>query len=211
MVNLAKAILVAMNEIGYLQKDKQVGEGSNAYKGLSDQKATQGIRDALMKAGIVALNTKCRPTKNCKVQYFETINKYNKPVLQINVFTEVKMTYTLIHAESGESMTVQALGHGTDNGDKAAGKAMTFARKNSLLNALLISSGNDPEEVHSDDLPTPPTPPPPTFEEDLAVFGKASRLAKWYAEQAKTECPEMLTAEEADRVARELYKKHYKI
>ena len=157
MVNLAKALLVAMQEIGYLQKDKQVGEGKSAYKALSDNKATQGIREALIKAGIVALPTRIVLTDKCAVTNWQEQNQYGNASTKTHVFTEVLMTYTLIHAESGESAEIQAIGHGIDNGDKSAGKAMTYAKKNALLNALLISSGLDPDDTHSDDLPMPPT------------------------------------------------------
>lgn len=158
MKNLASAILVAMQTIGYLQKDKTVGSGNSSYKGLSDQKATQGIREALMGAGIIALPTVVEPTANCKVSHFEAVDSYGKSTMKLAVFTEVRITYTLIHAESGESATIQAIGQGVDNGDKAAGKAMTYAKKNALLNALLISSGLDADDIHSDDLPTLPPP-----------------------------------------------------
>ena len=112
MSKIAKAILVAMGEIGYLQKDKTVGSGGSAYKGLSDNKATQAIRDALIKAGIVAIPTRVRPTPSCKTTHYEGIDSYGKHAMKLAVFTEVLVTYTLIHAESGESVTVQAIGHG---------------------------------------------------------------------------------------------------
>ena len=91
--------------------------------------------------------------------HFEGVDKYKNTVMKVAVFTEVLMTYKLIHTESGEFETIQAIGQGVDNGDKAAGKSMTYAKKNALLNALLISSGLDADDTHSDDLPTQPVAP----------------------------------------------------
>lgn len=206
MKELAKALLVAMQEIGYLQKDKQVGEGKSAYKALSDNKATQAIRAALIKGGIVALPTDILLTDKCQVLNWQETNQYGNASTKTYVFTEVLMTFTLIHAESGESISVKSLGHGIDSGDKSAGKAMTYAKKNALLNALLVSSGLDADDTHSDDLPTPP----PTYEKELTrLGGKHSHVAKVYAEALGVELPKLESAEQAEKVARELFAKHY--
>lgn len=156
MKEIAKAMLVAMSEIGYLQKDKDVGSGKSSYKGLTDQKATQACRSALMKAGIVAVPVDVQ--EETKLDTWLGTSNSGYETMKVHVFTKVKMTYMLIHAESGESVTVQAIGHGIDSGDKGAGKAMTYAKKNALLNSLLISTGLDADDTHSDDLPTPPPP-----------------------------------------------------
>ena len=164
MKNLATALLKVMGEIAHLQSDKQVGVGNSAYKGLSDQKATGTIRKALIKYGVIALQSQIEEettTENWLEQ-----SEYNGKITQkakIQVFTRVKCTITLVHAESGESATIQAIGHGIDNGDKAAGKAMTYAKKNALLNSLLISTGLDADDVHSDDLPVRQESAPPTL------------------------------------------------
>ena len=156
MKEIAKALLVAMNEIGYLQKDKHVGTATSGYKGLTDQKATQACRSALMKAGIVAIPVDVQ--EETKLDTWLGTSNSGYETMKVHVFTKVKMTYMLIHTESGESVTVQAIGHGIDSGDKGAGKAMTYAKKNALLNSLLISTGLDADDTHSDDLPTPPPP-----------------------------------------------------
>ena len=159
MKNLAQALLKVMGEISHLQTDKQVGTGGSSYKGLSDQKATGTIRKALIKYGIIALQSQVleeTTTENWLEQ-----NEYNGRITQkakIHVFTRVRSTITLIHAESGESTQIQAVGHGIDSGDKAAGKAMTYAKKNALLNSLLISTGLDADDIHSDDLPAKEVP-----------------------------------------------------
>ena len=157
MKGLATALLGAMGEISYLQKDKAVGTGRNSYKALSDESATKGIRNALMKHNIVVLQSSI--DEQTEAERWQEESNYNGTVsykAKIHVFTRVKTTFTIIHAPSGESMQVQAIGHGIDSGDKAAGKAMTYAKKNALLNCLLISTGLDADNTHSDDLPQPP-------------------------------------------------------
>ena len=161
MKNLATALLAVMAEISHLQSDKTVGTGNSSYKGISDQKATGTIRKALIKHGIVALQSNIEEVTTTE-NWLEQ-SEYNGKITQkakIQVLTRVKATITLIHADSGETATIQAIGHGIDNGDKAAGKAMTYAKKNALLNSLLISTGLDADDIHSDDLPSAVKPAP---------------------------------------------------
>lgn len=47
--------------------------------------------------------------------------------------------------DTGETITISSMGEGVDNGDKATGKAMTFAYKTALSQLLAISSEADPD------------------------------------------------------------------
>jgi hypothetical protein len=69
---------------------------------------------------------------------------------QTNLAT-VRVTMTLVHAPSGERLTVSALGQGADPGDKAVAKAQTMAIKYAWMLALNISTGDDPEADESTD------------------------------------------------------------
>lgn len=62
-------------------------------------------------------------------------------------FAVVTMSYTFVDGESGETLTVEAVGAGTDQpGDKAFYKAQTGAKKYALTQAFLIATGDDPED-----------------------------------------------------------------
>jgi len=58
--------------------------------------------------------------------------------------TTVAVDYTLIHVESGQSMTSRFYGTGMDPSDKATTKAYTYARKAMFLQVMGISS-EDPD------------------------------------------------------------------
>lgn len=47
--------------------------------------------------------------------------------------------------DTGETITISSMGEGVDSGDKATGKAMTFAYKTALSQLLAISSEADPD------------------------------------------------------------------
>ncbi|NLL64171.1 MAG: single-stranded DNA-binding protein, partial [Ruminococcaceae bacterium] len=64
----------------------------------------------------------------------------------------ISVTYHVIDADSGEFLEVQTLGEGMDNGDKTAYKAMTGAFKYAQRQAFMIPTGDDPDQVSSDEL-----------------------------------------------------------
>ena len=72
-----------------------------------------------------------------------------------SILTEVVTKYLLIHT-SGETLEVSGYWQGVDTQDKWAGKATTYALKNTLLNMFLVPTWVDTDDTHSDDLPTPP-------------------------------------------------------
>lgn len=57
----------------------------------------------------------------------------------------IMLRTTVIHAESGESLSVTVLGEGQDRGDKAFYKADTGARKYALANLFNLATDDDPE------------------------------------------------------------------
>jgi hypothetical protein len=79
---------------------------------------------------------------------------------------EVLATLTFYDADSGESISVQGLGCGTDSGDKAPMKAVTAAEKYAYISAFTLAMGEDPEQDAEHDgqataqrnAPTPPSP-----------------------------------------------------
>lgn len=57
----------------------------------------------------------------------------------------IMLRTTVIHAESGEQISVTVLGEGQDRGDKAFYKADTGARKYALANLFNLATDDDPE------------------------------------------------------------------
>ena len=70
------------------------------------------------------------------------------------LFTEVETKYILLHT-SWESIELAWYGQGVDTQDKWAGKATTYALKNTLLNMFLIPTWVDTDNTHSDDWEVP--------------------------------------------------------
>lgn len=65
-------------------------------------------------------------------------------------FMRVKTTYRFINVnKADEFIDVIAYGDGIDTGDKAPGKAVTYADKYALMKAYKISTGDDPDKEAS--------------------------------------------------------------
>lgn len=158
MTNLIKAVLKAMSEIENVEKNLEVGTGQSSYKGVADKDVRTQMRKVLIDNGLIILPIEIDP--KVTVMEWEEDNTWNGVTTKkhkTQIFTQVVTKYNLMHS-SGESMVITGYGHGVDSQDKSAGKATTYALKNTLLNALLVPTGDidDTDNTHSNDLPKVP-------------------------------------------------------
>jgi len=157
MKNLIAAVLKVMAEVKNIEKSMTVGTGNASYKGVSDKDVKLKIGEAMQSNGLTLFPTKVTPT--IRVDRWEEMDSYSKAMkTKQSVFTEVVTEYLLAH-ESGETMTISGYGHGIDSQDKGAGKATTYALKNTLLDLFLITKGEDfdTDATHSNDMAVPKT------------------------------------------------------
>jgi hypothetical protein len=158
MKNLTEAILKVMSEVKNIDKNLNVGTGSSSYRGVADKDVKQIIGQAMQEAGLVILPIGVEPkTTVSEWEAEETWSGKTQVKHKTQVLTEVTTRYILMHA-SGESVELSGYGHGVDSQDKSAGKATTYALKNTLLYTFLVPTGaiDDTDNTHSDDLPQRP-------------------------------------------------------
>ncbi len=153
---LVRAMLAVMNDVKGIDKSLTVGSGNFSYKGVSDKDVKVIIGGAMQKHGLVLLPIDVDANNTLDV-WDETNGQYSKR--KRSTFTEVKTKYLLMHT-SGESKEVCGYGQGIDAGDKAAGKATTYALKYTLLYLFLTPTGaiEDTDAVHSENIPVAPAP-----------------------------------------------------
>lgn len=158
MKQITEAMLNVMKAISNIEKNKVVGEGRNAYKGVEDKDVKVAIRTAMMENGLIIIPISIEPT--IKVDRWEEVYQGQAKTKQ-SVLTEVRTKYRIIHI-SGESLDIEGYGHGQDSQDKSAGKATTYALKYALLYTFLIPTGDidDADATHSQQIATPSAPAP---------------------------------------------------
>lgn len=127
--NVYQRINAVMSECDYLQK-KQAQQG----KGIKYDEVMAMIRDLLIKHGLVMV---VRQTEMADVRGFDNNQqrvyqgRYEMDIVNIDN-PEEKVTHT-------------AYAHGMDGGDKAPGKAHTYAVKIMLVKGFGIETGEDEE------------------------------------------------------------------
>jgi hypothetical protein len=137
-MTLAAKLVEVAQECAYVQKDAR--NDFHKYRYVSAATILEKVNDALTKRKIA------------QTVVPEIVSVVEKVVT-------VRVTITLIDAESAETLTTVGLGSGTDTGDKAVMKAETAAIKYCWMLALNISTGDDPEADATTDAPTPPPKP----------------------------------------------------
>jgi hypothetical protein len=148
---LEKLIEVAL-DVPYMSKAGK--NEAQDYKYVSEAQVTAQLRDLLLKRGVLFY-------PNHRLAGNLIVNEKGRIVTTI----ESLWTFT----DGTDTIVVQTIGQGADNGDKGAFKAMTGSKKYALLQALLIATGEDPEEGRSDEKE-------PTV--DFATAGQKAQLAE---------------------------------
>lgn len=131
--NIFQRINAVMNDVKYVKKDAKV----ETYKAVTHDQVISVARESLVKHGIVI--------------YPEQISA-SMPIMR-DVAAGVKM-----HLYSGEyninfvnidkpedRIAVKINAHANDNGDKAPGKAVTYATKAAILKVLCLETGENDE------------------------------------------------------------------
>jgi len=145
---IGMAIIKAMKALrGGIQKNSEVGSGNYAYKGVADKDVKYVIGRAMEDADLSISPIQIDATN--KVENWMDGNR-----MKSQVFCEVKTKYLLVHGPSGQNITIEGYGHGIDSGDKAAGKATTYAMKMALLYTFMVPTGDidDTDGTHSEDM-----------------------------------------------------------
>lgn len=122
-----------MADIKYLAKDGKVSFGTTNYKVLSEAKVTQVVKEKLVELGLVIFPIK-------------------QDITRTGNLTTVNTQYKIVDVESGDSEILASSGEGADTQDKGAGKAMTYCYKYMLLRTFAIPSGEDPDQISSEEL-----------------------------------------------------------
>lgn len=133
-MNIYQRINEVRKAIGYIQKDKAVSTGGGSYKAVTHDAVTGLVRQHLVDKGVVIVPTMVESKFNereegAKQRLYEAT--YN--VQFINMDQPEEMVSVMIQA------------HALDNGDKAPGKAISYATKYAILKLFNLETGEDEE------------------------------------------------------------------
>ena len=143
MSNIVQLINKVREEVHGIQKDTFVSTGkSGGYNAVSHDDVIKKLRASLVKHGIVFFVNDI----DYQFQTVEVTNKYGNKLKSI-ITAKVKVLY-VNEADPSDYIQTCSIGQGEDHGDKAAGKALSYAVKYSHLKTFALVTGlNDEERI----------------------------------------------------------------
>lgn len=139
-LNIYQRINKVMADVEYVKKDKAVSGGGANYKAVTHDQVVSAVRNSLVKNGIVI------EPKQISGEFLVLRDMNAKPApVKMGLYTgSYEINFVNIDKpEERTSITVQA--HANDNGDKAPGKAMTYAVKTAVVKQFYLETGEDDE------------------------------------------------------------------
>ena len=144
-MNLMQKLNGVMKKVGYVQKDKSIGDGRYAYTVATYDQVLAAVREHLVEAGIVVVTRQVGQGRLVGTGTFYG-GRDNKPGVEALRY-EALYEIDFIDMDNPEDkITVPVEAHAIDQGDKAPGKALTYATKGAIKKVLLLESGDEEED-----------------------------------------------------------------
>ena len=136
--NLYQRIIEVRKEVSYVQKNAII---DNKYRAVSHDAVVAALRDSMNKHGVIAF-----PSIVTNGTVSEVTKADGTRASQFRYAGQFSVTF--INADDPKDReTVFVEGHAMDNGDKAPGKASSYAFKSALLKMFLLETGENEESV----------------------------------------------------------------
>jgi hypothetical protein len=158
--NIYQKMSAIAQEIKTVGKNLKVDTGNGgSYKAVSEKDILEAVKEQEYKHGVFSYPYN-RKIVESELQVIEkSTYKTNRFYLRLEI------VYRFVNIENPtEFIDIVSYGDGLDNGDKATGKAMTYADKYALMKAYKIETGEDPDKNPS--LPEKITPAKPVQVEE---------------------------------------------
>ena len=170
-MNIFEKMDAITDELGVVKKDLDIKIGNGkSYKAVGERLILDAVKPLEHKYGVYSYPAERKVEANevltNEKNYNGTVTKSNSTLMRIST------VYRFVNVDKpSEYIEVGTFGDGIDTGDKAPGKAMTYADKYALMKAYKIATGDDPDQ---DPSPTDPTKEltPDEAEHYVFTFGK---------------------------------------
>jgi len=139
-LNIYQRINAVMKEVKYVQKDSSVSGMGGGYKAVSHDQVVSVIREALVNHGLMVFPEQVEGS----FLQMRDVNATPQPI-KMGLYSGT-YKFTFVNVDSPDqtfTSTVQA--HANDNGDKAPGKALSYAAKSVLLKVFCLETGENDE------------------------------------------------------------------
>ncbi len=135
--NIYQRINAVRKMIGYVQRDKTVSTGGGSYKAVTHDAVTGMVRAGLIEHGIVIVPALVSHIFNQK-----------EPEAKQRLYEATYRVAFVNIDDPQDKVDVDVSAHALDNGDKAPGKAMSYAANYAILKVFSIETGEDDESLY---------------------------------------------------------------
>lgn len=138
--NIYQRINNVMKAVQYVQKDSSVSGMGGGYKAVSHDQVISVARQALVDNGVMIFPNQIKG----EFIQMRDVNALPQPI-KMGLYTG---TYEInfVNIDNGEDrITATIEAHANDNGDKAPGKALSYATKSAILKVLSLETGENDE------------------------------------------------------------------
>lgn len=145
-LNIYEKMSLITAEIGVVEKNLEVPTGGKkSYKAVSERDVLDAVKPIEAKYRVYSY-----PFSRQVIDRDTLVkeSEYNGQVTRTNsLFMRVETVYRFVNLDNpAEYIETTVYGDGIDTGDKATGKAMTYADKYALMKAYKLSTGDDPDK-----------------------------------------------------------------
>lgn len=137
-MNIYERLNEVRKSVSYVKKDSTVGFGQNSYKAVSHDAVTTLTRQHFIDHGIMIV-----PMQKEKGISIDGETKSGGKKIRFEAMYDIKFVNI---EDATDYLTVTIEAHAEDNGDKAPGKALSYATKSAMLKVLMLETGEDEEE-----------------------------------------------------------------
>ena len=147
-MNIYEKLSAITNEISAVAKNLNVGYGKSQYKAVGEADVLAAVKPTEEKYKVYSYPVSRRVIES---NVLTSLDKDGNEKRQL--FMRLEVVYRFVNMENPEEyIDITTYGDGVDPGDKAPGKAMTYADKYALLKAYKIITGDDPDQKASETL-----------------------------------------------------------
>ena len=148
-LNIYEKLSMITEEIGVVEKGLNVQVNkTSSYKAVSERDVLDAVKPIEKKYRVYSY-----PVKREVIDRDTLVkeSEYNGNITRTNtLFMRIETTYRFVNLDNpSEYIETTVYGDGLDTGDKAPGKAMTYADKYALMKAYKLSTGDDPDKEAS--------------------------------------------------------------
>lgn len=135
--NIYQRINAVMKKVKYVQKDKQVSGGGQNYKAVTHDQVVSVCRQALVDEGVAIIPS--------QISHEMLVMRDVKNDIKMHLY-EADYCIDFVNIDKPEDMIhVNISSQSQDNGDKAPGKALSYAVKYAILKVLCLETGENDE------------------------------------------------------------------